>query len=97
MATNRKRVPRRHRSSQLTREQRHYLLTGREYFSEELFADNAEATRAWNENKEELIRYWQQDPEKWDKASNIGLGTPEPGGPGELPWAATQKMLWPKQ
>lgn len=49
------------------------------------------ARHKWEQNKGELLAYWQQDPERWQiPEGGSRFHWPRPGGPGTLPWAALQ-------
>jgi hypothetical protein len=65
---------------------RQYLLLG--FRADDAFESEEEARAAWFAHRDELIAYWTQDPETWEKRhGHESYGYPKPGGPGTRPAA----------
>jgi len=81
---------RRVKPEELNPRQRQRLLTGRDWNFPRVpgFAHDVEERSAWQRHREELLAFWLQDPDKWEKANpdRDQWVEPIPGGPGSRPW-----------
>jgi len=82
---------RREKPEELNGRQRYRLLTGTDWSFPRVpgFEHDVEERASWERHRDELMEFWLQDPEEWEKANpdRDQWVEPVPGGPGTRPWA----------